>query len=648
MSVNKIENKSQFISNEPVAGIAKASGLDSVIAHLAKEILPCIKEIIIGPSIEEATANIVIRARFAEKGRLASMQLRNPMDCAADLIDIERAGFTNDTPVGINGSGRIIPLSAGDSNNALTAQLLIAIIEKTYGTDMAQRMTRRYRLDGKVPLTLGEFKRVLIGLAANVRVSDLDLIFKKIKDDDGTHVLVNELKKYNPQMITRLRKEMENPTSVDYAFALEMLRLVRLDGAAKSVDQVLFRDQEEAKKAYGFNQGLYEYFVEWMDYKAVFHSGAWDQLRTHIEGLPDSYNLALAEFFGKTLAYDELRQGMVFTIPNKGPNGNPSTYSLADSLALCGDAVHGYFFKEDHVPAGEVQNVFLAFRGTAFSPQMLDSEASLYRDGSLHQIGKMEFEKREKEILFRLERYLSEQPTDHVVLNITGHSLGGADAQRALVLIAEALAHSAVNSPLRKIKKINCTPHNSPGLEAALNERFTKAMRKIAETPELKENLEIELNYLMHWFKLDGDYVQDLVQQVGDVFVGANINDSENLRRRVYNVYNDHLEVDNMYTAKGVETTFEAHSQRVFNPVMHPGSPNIELVDEKNQKERIETILNRQLETHYQLEQPQRLIKWLTEAKWPLEILNSKLHTFALLLNQVRQFIEPALDHRFS
>lgn len=646
MSINKINNE---IINDPYAITETKSPiqvLEEIITALALNIFPQFKEILIKPSIEEKIAKAVQTAICNYTYHIETILLQNPMDYAANLVELEQSGFTNDTPIGISGNGGIVPLASGEKSNALTQHLLIAMIAKTYGIEMAERMTRRYNLDKNSQLNIGEFKRILIGLAANIRTTDLDLIFAKVKQADNDHVFVNQLEKYNPQMVQRLQQSGETPTSMDYAFLLEMLRLVRVDGNAVPVVQALFQDQSTAEKVYGKKKETVDHFVEWMDYKAAFHAGTWDQLRTNLDGLPHSYEIAIAEFFGKSLAYDELRQGMVFTIPNKNPNGSPTTYSLVDSLAHKGDAVHGFFFSEDRVPANEVQNLHLAFRGTAFSNQMLDAEASLYRDGALHQIGKAQFDKREKEIVSRLERYLESQPNNQVVLNISGHSLGGADAQRALVLITEAVANSDKNSPLRKIKKIECTPHNTPGLEESLNSRFDAAMKKIEADEQLREQVQVEVNYVMHWFKLDGQYVQDVVQQVGDCFVGANLS-SSNLKRRVYNVYNDHIELDTIYSPKGINTALEVHSQRVFNPILYPYAPKIEFVDEVDQKELLEKTLNRALEIHSQLKHPNKLVDWMRSVKWPIELFNGKLHKFAVMIIQFAKSLETDMDHRF-
>lgn len=645
MAVNNIQNNLKTNLTTAASVVSNFQQPIDKVANLAKEIFPLFTQILTKPSADEQAATAVVNATNLYTARLEQIGLRNPMDYAADLIELQKTGFTHTTPVGLADNGRIVP--AANKTAGLNTQLLIAMIQKTYGTEMAQRMTRRYQLDSNRPMTIGEFKRVLVGLAANVRVSDLDLLFKNAAKGLDDQVLVAELKKYNPDLVQRL-KDGKEPTAVEYAFALEMLRLVRVDGNAVPVVQALFIDGEGADEVYGCKGTQYKYFVEWMDYKAALHAGTWDQLRTQLPDVPKSYELALSEFFGKSLAYDELRQGMVFTVPNKDPEASPKTYSLVDNLSPRGDAVHGFFFQEDHVPAGQVQNLHLAFRGTAFSSQMFEAEASLFRDGALHQIGKEQFDARETEIIHRLERYLENQPNDQVVLNISGHSLGGADSQRALVLVTEAVANSPAGSPLRKISKIECIAHNSPGLEKGLNERFLKALDKIEQNPELREHLKVDINYVMHWFKLDGDYAQDLVQQVGDGFVGANAKNSTVLQRSVYNVYNDHLDVNHVYTPKGVETALECHSQRVFNPLLYPKAPKIEYVSEKDQNARIDEILNRQLETHYQLEHPHRLVQWISNAKWPVEFFNGKLHKYALLMIQLANSFDNSLEHRYT
>lgn len=642
MSINKLE---KIFFTDPKDPFAEAvikpprQFLEDLVNKVALDVFPSMKEYLTIPSVEEQTTLTVKQAILDWNQRCESTKLRNPMDYASDLVELEKLGFTNETPIALAANGRIVPLGSQEALNGLNQRFMIAVIAKTFGLEMAQRMTRRYRLESDKAVTIGEFKRILVGLAANLRMNDLDQLCDKIRQGEKDHVLVAEVEKYHPELVKKL-KAGEKPTAADYAFLVEMLRLVRVNGEALPIVEALFSDKKAAEEIYGDQNGHYRHFVEWLDYKAVFHAAAWDRLRTDLPEVKNSYDLALAEFFGKSLAYDELRTGMVFTVPSRQPENDPGIYALVDRLALRNDGVHGYFFREEQLPAGEKQNIHLAFRGTAFSNQMLDAEASVQRDGAIHQIGKSQFSKREEEILFRLTQMLEKEPDREVDLTISGHSLGGADAQRALVLITEAVAHASEDSPLRKIRKIHCIPHNSPGLETSLNQRFEKAMEKI-------ENVQVEVDYVMHWFKLDGEYAQDLVQQVGDGFVGANLSGRENLQRRVHHVYNDHLIAETVYSPSGLQTTLEAHSQRVFNPLLHPDQPNIESIDGRDQKERIEAILNRQLPVHWQLEHPHSLVQWISSIKWPVKLFNGKIHKYALKVSQLAQQFNDGMDHRF-
>jgi hypothetical protein len=639
MSINKLDKVFYTEPQDPYAeAVLKPPRqfIEDLVNDVAQKVFPSMKDHLLIPSVEEQTKKTVEKAIVRYDNQLNATKLRNPMDYAADLVELQKLGFTHSTPIALAANGRIVPKGAQEASNGLNHQLVIATIAKTFGVEMAERMTRRYRLDKEGSITIGELKRILVGLSANLRVSDLDLLFQKIKQGNHSDILVTEMKKYRPDLFERM-KSGEHPTATDYAFAVEMLRLVRVNGEALSVVQALFSDKKEAEEVYEGHNDHYNHFVEWMDYKAIFHAAAWNQLRTDIPGVKNSYDLALAEFFGKSLAYDELRKGMVFTIPNRDSQKDPGIYSLADSLALRSDGVHGFFFREEQLQPGEKQNIHLAFRGTAFSNQMLDAEASLHRDGAIHQIGKSQFSKREGEILFRLKQLLESEPNREIDLTISGHSLGGADAQRALVLITEAVANSDENSPLRRIRKIHCIPHNAPGLEASLNQRFENAINKIKET-------QLEIDYVMHWFRLEGEYAQDLVQQVGDGFVGANLAGRENLQLRVHNVYNDHLAVNTIFTPGGIQTALDVHSQRVFNPLLHPNDPKIESID---QKERIEAILNRQLPVHWQLEHPHTLVQWVSAMKWPVKLFNGKIHKFALKVSQLVQNLDDSLNHRF-
>jgi len=141
---------------------------------------------------------------------------------------------------------------------------------------------------------------------------------------------------------------------------------------------------------------------------------------------PEFY-IAPREQLAKFVAYanpNTTKNGMIVPVFNAS-RGQVDYYQLKDQVHYCG--LNGYFFTP--LTAGLDLPAQLIFRGT-------DDQASAHRDLDPTGVGKRTFDARAGFIQGMLEAYAKTTP--HAKVEILGHSLGAADAQRALINLIAA------------------------------------------------------------------------------------------------------------------------------------------------------------------------------------------------------------------
>lgn len=128
----------------------------------------------------------------------------------------------------------------------------------------------------------------------------------------------------------------------------------------------------------------------------------------------------------------------------------------------------------------------LVFRGT-------NGTGSLSRDLDTAGIGKTVFDQNAPAILQMIEHYA--QKTGNLKLEVAGHSLGAADAQRAIALLADQVANNP-DSPLKPaLKELKLFAYCSPKLDRGSVEKWKQNLNLLAgvENPP-----RIELNFAEH------------------------------------------------------------------------------------------------------------------------------------------------------
>jgi hypothetical protein len=155
-------------------------------------------------------------------------------------------------------------------------------------------------------------------------------------------------------------------------------------------------------------------------------------------------------------------------------------------------------------PGSPLQPFVLNFRGTQPNTDKKQSGVSVHRDLDPSGVGRATFEAREQEILDQVTAFLREA-RGPVHLQINGHSLGGADVQRALALIAREMAKEDHDPCFDKIQKLTATAHNPPGVEKDVNDQFFRDLNKLT--------IPVELNYVL--------CATDPVPVAGGIFLGA-------------------------------------------------------------------------------------------------------------------------------
>lgn len=202
---------------------------------------------------------------------------------------------------------------------------------------------------------------------------------------------------------------------------------------------------------------------------------------------------AISEQLARTVAYakpDTICENMLIPIPVFTQQQDIVYYQLNNHINQNG--LHCYLFTplKGDFPAQ------LVFRGT-------DDMESFYRNVSdLNGIGKTVFDECKDQIAAMIEAYC--KTTKRPALEITGHSLGGLDAQRATILCLERFTQEKNYNPISCLSHINCFAFCSPKLDQATIKSWEEQINILKNHPSPPQ---IGLNFCYH--------KNDLLTQVG-------------------------------------------------------------------------------------------------------------------------------------
>ena len=164
------------------------------------------------------------------------------------------------------------------------------------------------------------------------------------------------------------------------------------------------------------------------------------------------FPFAVSEQLARIVAYASLENEEII-VPIFTEQQDVTYYQLKNQIKEKG--LHCYLF----TPLQEDLPAQLVFKGT-------DDKESLFRDVlDLKGIGKTVFDECKPKIAKMIEDYC--QTTKNPSLKIIGHSLGGLDAQRALILCLEQLNQENNNGSFSRLSHIDCFAFCSAKLDRA-------------------------------------------------------------------------------------------------------------------------------------------------------------------------------------
>ncbi len=396
-------------------------------------------------------------------------------------------------------------IRAGSSKKS--REVLHLLIEKTYGSQLAYRVAAMECLfaESAPPLTWQKAKEVMVAVAAQVRSGDLSLLFRKVKGEPVEGILCAEFLKLEEKELLSTANRFEELKPEHIQILERAFRTVLVKGEAIPTLDAFFPGSKK------YPQGFWSsprFIANARIVQALGYVNALD---------PSDISLATAEYLGKTNSYLILEEGMVLPLPSCT---NERIYFNVEKVFKKEGVVFQILtpVSEGQHREDELKTLYLNFRGTQARLSIEEGAASVLRDLDWRGIG-ANFN--DADVIDALTPHV----TDNQVLKINAHSLGTVDAVRALVAILEAIDQGR----LPCLKKIEVFCFNSPAPEYAVNERCKQVLQSLQQKEKL---VNIDLTYVR--------FESDLVQQFGDVFVGAG-NTSELLNVRVVNFSSEQI-----------------------------------------------------------------------------------------------------------
>ncbi|MEC7838845.1 MAG: hypothetical protein VX777_02260 [Chlamydiota bacterium] len=504
-----------------------------------------------------------------------------------DLIEVLKRDLSDDTPLVYNKAGKLVADdgSLEGANPKKTIAIFKAAVHSTFGSRIEDMISKDYYSDfygnnTLTKLTVGEMKKVFVGAAVLASNEDLSDIFNAIKREgtEGQMMCSNLLKE-------DMKNEIREADSFDELTPRQIQLLQNCFNTVISNEdtyvptfQGVLKGQMLKPSATKFNNYLHDAEVlgKLHEYRDLNYSDR---------------KLAISEHFAKKLIYNELKEGTLIPLLNEDSN-----YCLYQVEAITEPKGDG-FSSNLIVPANlkntysekEPVDVFLNCRGTCPKPSQDGAAATWGRDLEFEGVGARTFRNRESELTEMLEAYLKNAP-DSTRFNLAGHSLGGCDTQRVLLLLMENINNSRPDSPWRKIKHISVVTHNAPKLEnvaiAKMNKIYSELLSKIKSGA-------LELKIDVTHVRFADKNTTDMVGFFGDKLAGAGIEESEYFTRKVMNVTLNLNEgayhgLDG-YSGVGLGT-LPRHTTKIFS-VSKDRAPNFELETIKGDDERIEQLL---------------------------------------------------------
>lgn len=397
----------------------------------------------------------------------------------------------------------ILLVSPSNEKQKITAKKFFNLASEVFGEDPIKRVQSWEKLQLPETFQQGDFLHVLAAIGHAVTLNDLTYLLKRVREDKVDLKLSSkeqDVSKLPSEDIKKLVAFFRNP-------------LPHLTGEARVLWEELKPDQRPINsKRVAYTK--YEYYI--------------DQLEKEVENLTSKEKkllpLASSEQLAKFVGYakpDTLCEGMIIPVFTKH---NIEYYTLKNHIST--EGLHCCLFtplNKDLSPPAQ-----LIFRGT-------DGINSIKRDLlDPNGIGKTVFDKCAPEIAKIVNSYC--ESTTSPALEISGHSLGAADSQRATALCVELFntPSSLVDlcnesfEAIPRLSRISCSAFCSPKLDAPTVELWETEIEKLSNS-----QLKLELNFAYH--------ASDLVTWAGyrNLYIPDAITKNKNLQATYLHIDSD-------------------------------------------------------------------------------------------------------------
>jgi hypothetical protein len=420
-------------------------------------------------------------------------------------------------------------LAPGEKDpNLLPKADFIKLLARAFGK-VGQEMAEEFVHNSGNDLTVAHIKGAFLGIAAHVKEDDLKNLFNLITLEKPP----NPKDPYYQCWTNLSTKDKEAFRGVTDFRALNPGQIAILLKPFRHVPLWVGQRDERRLKYYPTLQAVFRRDAA-TDIKAFSSKSIRDgellerlsyanhlmKLNQRSLALQLQYAIGASEHLGKRVCYSDLEEGMI--IPCKNQEGEQFFYTVKKVIH---DDIEGFFNyilvpttpADQKILDSSVEDIRLVFRGS-------DTAGAWQRNFDPDGVGKSIFKHHTEAVLGNPEKVtilgnlkeVLESSRDGVRLSIDGHSLGGCDTQRGLVMVLKAILdeQEKENSPFRKIKKIVATAHNPPRPEASLNQELVEALDKISAgklVNNVRKDFEVDLTYVVY----QNENLEDVVQKTG-------------------------------------------------------------------------------------------------------------------------------------
>lgn len=490
------------------------------------------------------------------------------------------------------------------------SELVVAVLKSQFGEGIVERVLKRYAgLADKKVFTVAEFRTLLTGIAAAAQQSDLEELFKILKqkadpiwtkfnsfdDIDDEHIgkLLNHFIKPAQDLIN-IRKAHESSATIKKIIDITILIFQILGSLALITVGILSLPFCPGAGAFAIAVGALAlsiligteiYFQSLKKEPSYKENADQDEKFVTVTKYAESYSMdgdgnqkiAASEYLGHQVAYLNLKEGQIIPInEEQGKVTYAKVRKVINHEGFVCTLLTPLQEKQYLIEQGQKKQdqkefpVWQLFRGT-------HDLKSLRRDLEPYSAGHSSYKLHETELLESKAKIV---PDNVNVREINaGHSLGGADAQRSLESTVRKIAEvykknnpalSPTEAPERslqgrvklpqvdlntlepyfeKVRRIETYTWNSAGIANETNERLKANLRIL--TP--KHNA---LKIGIYSCKVGGD----IIQQSGQTTAGYGLGkDAPNVTREVYQFEHGFAGIWGFIRHFGLIATAQAH-----------------------------------------------------------------------------------------